>query len=51
MQDKFYRIRFRIARYGLALYLENLVASRAHLASWRDSCQMRMNEIDVKFLK
>lgn len=51
LQDKLYRIRFRIARYGLALYLENLLASRAHLPSWRDSCQLRMNEIDVKFLK
>lgn len=51
LQDKAYRIRFRIRRYGLALYLENLLATRACLSEWRDSCQIRMNQIDVKFLK
>jgi hypothetical protein len=51
MQDKYYRIRFRIRRYGLALYVENLLASRTPLSAWRDSCQKRMNLIDVRFLK
>jgi hypothetical protein len=50
-QDKVYRIRFRVRRYGLALYLENLLASRVPVPAWRDSCQVRMNAIDVKFLK
>jgi hypothetical protein len=50
-QDKSYRVRFRIRRYGLALYLQHLLASRTPLPSWRDSCQRRMNQIDVKFLK
>ncbi len=50
-QDKYYRIRFRIKRYGLALYLGNLLASRAQISAWRDSCQRRMNQIDVRFLK
>jgi hypothetical protein len=51
LQDKFYRIRFQIKRYGLALYLENLLATCAHIAAWQDRCQKRMNEIDLKFLK
>jgi len=50
-QNKYYLIVFRIKRYGVALYLENLLASRARLSAWRDSCQRRMNQIDVKFLK
>jgi hypothetical protein len=50
-QDKYYRIHFRIMRYGFALYLGNLLASRAHISAWRDSCQRRMNQIDVRFLK
>jgi hypothetical protein len=51
LQDKYHRVRFRIRRYGLALWLENLIASRARMLLWRESCQRRMNHIDVKFLK
>jgi len=51
LQDKYHRIRFRIRRYGLGLYLENLLASRARVAPWRDSCQKRINQIDLRFLK
>jgi sulfotransferase family protein len=51
LQDKYYRVRFRIRRYGLALYLENLLATRLPIASWSDSCQVRINQIDLKFLK
>jgi Sulfotransferase family len=51
IQDKYHRIRFRIRRYGFALYLGNLLASRAHISAWRESCQRRMNQIDVMFLK
>jgi hypothetical protein len=50
-QDKYYRVRFRIRRYGLALYLENLLATRMPIRSWSDSCQIRINQIDLKFLK
>jgi hypothetical protein len=50
-QDKLYRIRFRIRRYGLALYLGNLLASRVPITAWRDFCQLRMNRIDSRFLK
>ena len=51
IQDKYYRIRFRIKLYGFALYLGNLLASRAHISAWQDSCQRRMNQIDLKILK
>jgi len=51
IQDKVYRVRFRIRRYGMVLYLENLVASRARIVSWQASCQSRINRIDVKYLK
>jgi hypothetical protein len=51
VQDKHYRARFRMKRYGFALYMENLLASRAQIQSWRDSCQRRLNQIDLKFLK
>jgi len=51
LQDKYYRIRFQIKEYGLALYLENLLAVRSRIPSWQDSCQMRINQIDVKSLK
>jgi len=50
-QDKYSRIRFRIRRYGFGLYLQNLLASRANIPTWQDSCQRRMNQIDLKFLK
>jgi hypothetical protein len=51
LQDKYHRIRFQVRRYGLALYLENLLAIRLRVASWQDSCQTRINQIDMKFLK
>ena len=51
IQDKYYRIRFRIRLYGFSLYLGNLLASRARIPAWQDSCQRRMNQIDVRSLK
>ena len=51
VQNKYYLIQFRIKRYGVGLYLGNLLASRARVSAWRDSCQRRMNQIDVRFLK
>jgi hypothetical protein len=51
LQDKYSRIRFRIRRYGLTLYLGNLLASRVYIPAWRDSCRRRMNQIDVRYLK
>jgi hypothetical protein len=51
VQDKSYRIRFRIKRYGLGLYLENFLASRLRMAPWLDSCRRRINEVDAEYLK
>ena len=51
VRDKQYRIHFRIKRYGLGLYLENLLASNLHLGWWLDSCRRRINAIDAGFLK
>lgn len=51
LHDKYYRIRFEVEQYGLRLYLENLLATRLPASSWSDSCQIRINEIDRKFIK
>jgi Sulfotransferase family len=51
VQNKKYRVRFQIERYGLGLYLENFLASRSGLRFWMDSCQKRKNLIDLRFLK
>jgi hypothetical protein len=51
LQDKLYRTRFRIGRYGYGLHLENFLATSLHIPAWRDACQRRMNRIDLKFLK
>lgn len=51
LQDKYYRVAFEVKLYGLGLYLESLVANRLPIRSWSDSCQIRMNQIDLKFVK
>lgn len=51
LQDKYYRVRYEVRQYGLSLYLQNLVAVGLHIPPWRDWCQIRINEIDLKYLK
>jgi len=51
LQDKYYRVRFEVKLYGLGLYLESLLAARLPIPWWNDSCQRRINQIDLKLLK
>lgn len=51
LEDKYNRVRFDIRTYGLSLYLENLLAAGLRIPAWRDSCQIRINQIDLKYLK
>lgn len=51
LEDKYRRVAFRIRRYGFALYLESLLASRVRISAWQQSCQSRIERIDLTFLK
>ena len=50
-QNKAYRVKFNIGKYGLMLYLERCLSDRLGWRSWRDSCQERINQIDIMGLK
>ena len=50
-KNKNYRVRHQINRYGIRLYVENILASRLGVRPWMDICQKRKNQIDIRFLK
>jgi hypothetical protein len=50
-QDRLGRIRFRLTRYGLRLYLEDVLSRRLPIASWKASVTLRTDEIIRRHLK
>ena len=51
LQDRWFRMRFRMRRYGAGLWLADLAARRLPIASWHESVQRRVNDIDAKHLR
>lgn len=51
LQDKFSKKMFTFRRYGILLALSFCIARRFRLYSWSKKIQLRINEIDVSFLK
>jgi len=51
IQNKVYRTRFQINRYGISLYIESMIARKLRLNSWHAKCQERRNRIDTQHLR
>jgi hypothetical protein len=51
IQDKFYRIKFRVKRYGFRLYITELLARKLDFTKFASILKLRMNEIDTRYLK
>ena len=51
IQNKKYNITHKIKKYGLVLYLNNLIANRLFFKAWQRECQNRINTVDIKGLK
>ncbi len=50
-QDRWYRARFRLRRYGLPVYLADIVTRRLGLSSLQRRVRLRMNAIETRYLK
>ena len=50
-QDRWYRLRFRQRRYGIALWLADIVSRRAGLPQWREAVLRRVNAVDAHHLR
>lgn len=46
-----YCVLHQIRRYGIGLYLENMLASRIGSQGWQYACRRRKNQIDIQHLK
>lgn len=51
LHNKKHRVLHQVKRYGVRLYMEQLVASRFGSREWRYACQRKLNRIDVEHLK
>ncbi|GLS26064.1 sulfotransferase family protein [Marinibactrum halimedae] len=51
MQSRLYRISFNVKRWGFSLWLLFIISKRLGLKSLKDSCQLRINKITVRYLK
>jgi hypothetical protein len=51
VRNKNYTVLYKINKYGVVLYLENLLANKIGLKSRYYACQQKINAIDIKGLK
>jgi len=50
-ENRKYRVRHQLKRYGIRLYVMNRIANKFGLRSMREACIARMNKIDLNYLK
>jgi len=48
LQNKTYRFKYNIKKYGVTFYPERYLANKFGGNSWRDSCHRRVNPINIK---
>jgi hypothetical protein len=51
LQNKLYKIKFRIKRYGFNLYLSELLSRHLDMHKWHKTCSLKINDIDKNNLK
>lgn len=51
MKNKNFRIRYQIQKYGLRLFIKNILANKLGITLWRNECKHRINVIDINGLK
>lgn len=51
IQNKIFCVQYKIKKYGLNLYVKNVVANRIGINSWKNECKRRISEINIKWLK
>ncbi|MGF1497717.1 MAG: sulfotransferase [Elainellaceae cyanobacterium] len=51
LQNWWSKFQFRLNRYGSGLFLSSYLARRIGTKQWRDRVQLKMNAIDVQYLK
>ncbi len=51
IQNKLYKILFRIKRYGVILFLSDFLSRRLRLKGWSNNLKKKMNNIDREYLK
>jgi hypothetical protein len=51
IHDRLASILFRIRRYSLRIYLEDIVSRRLHLKKWQRHVQLKINACDNRFIK
>lgn len=51
LQDWWARANFRLERYGAPLFVLNYVTSRLPVPAWHNTVQLKINEIDSKYIK
>jgi hypothetical protein len=51
LQDWWARANFRLQRYGAVLFTLNYITSRLPLRAWRDRIQLKINQIDLEYIK
>jgi hypothetical protein len=51
LQNKCFKINFRIQRFGLGLFLSDYLTRKLNLSGWNRELRMKMNAIEKKYLK
>ena len=51
LQDWWYRVNFRINRYGLSLFISDYLARKLKMKSWQKENQLKMGEIANQYVK
>ncbi|EDN67116.1 conserved hypothetical protein [Beggiatoa sp. PS] len=51
IQDRWYRNRFRMRRYSMGLYLQDVLSRRLGLKSWQKQVRLRIYDCERQHLK
>ncbi len=51
LQNRWFKLQFRIRRYTFRLCLADFLSRRLHLVRWQKQVRLRLNQIDQKYLR
>ncbi len=51
LQDCWFRVKFRIERFGLSLFLADYISRQLNIKPWNKQVTLKMNEISTSYLK